>query len=229
MAGVSVAGGAIFVEPVIPWVVRKRRGVHHPWVHRDPIRQAGKFLGILVLVGFFLPWVRISPDSLKGNTMEVVRNLAEGGGNPGSMFLWMRGEEWREMWGDPADGFSGFQLALGAKSGTARAKVQQELASVALDGKDKRPLLGWLFLIPVLTLLGWLGLVLRQVPAAFLILTAAGLGFLYAILRWRIATAYTDRLLAQLEMGPGWWMTVYGMLGLGIVCLVLGIKNWGRS
>jgi len=198
-------------------------------MRHDPIHQAGKFLVILTLIGFFLPWVRISPDSLKGNTMEVVRNLAKGGGNFGSTFLWMRGEELREMWGDPADGFSGFQLAFGAKSGTPRAKAQAELASVALDGRDKRPLLGWLLLIPVLTLLGWAGLALRQVPPAFLILTAAGLGFLYAILRWRIATAYTDRLLAQLELGPGWWMTVYGMLGLAIVCLVLGIKGRSRD
>jgi len=71
--------------------------------------------------------------------------------------------------------------------------------------------------------------VLRQVPSAFLILTAVGLGFLYAILRWRIATAYTDRLLAQLELGPGWWMTVYGMLGLAVVCLVLGIRGRSRD
>ena len=196
-------------------------------MHHGAIHPAGKFLVWLTLAGFFLPWVRVSPDSLKGNTMEVVRNLAEGGRNFGSTFLWMRGEEWREMWGDPADGFSGFQLALGAKSGTPRAKAQAELASVALDGRDKRPLLGWLFLIPVLTLLGWAGMALRHVPQAFLLLTAVGLGGLYAILRWRIATAYTDRLLAQLELGPGWWMTVYGMLGLGIVCLVLGIR--GRS
>jgi hypothetical protein len=198
-------------------------------MHQDPVHQAGKVLVVLILVGFFLPWVRISPDSLKSNTMEVVRSLAKGGGNFGSTFLWMRGEELQEMWGDPADGFSGLQLAFGAKSRTARAKAQQELASVALDGRDKRPLLGWLLLIPILTLLGWAGLVLRHVPAAFLILTAVGLGALYTILRWRIATAYTDRLLAQLELGPGWWMTVYGMLGLGIVCLVLGIRNWGRN
>lgn len=196
---------------------------------RDPIHQAGKIFVMITIVGFFLPWVRISPDSLKGNTMEVVSNLAEGGRNLGSTFVWMRWEEWKEVWADPADGFSGFQLAFGAKSGTPRAKAQQELASVSLDGKDKRPLLGWLLLIPVLTLLASAGLFLRQVPPAFLILTAGGLGALYAILRWRIATAYTDRLLAQLELGPGWWLTVYGMLGLGIVCLVLGIKNWGRS
>lgn len=81
----------------------------------------------------------------------------------------------------------------------------------------------------MLTLLASAGLILRQVPPAFLILTAGGLGALYAILRWRIASAYTDRLLAQLELGPGWWLTVYGMLGLGVVCLVLGIKNWGKS
>lgn len=196
---------------------------------QDPIHQAGKIFVIITVVGFFLPWVRISPDSLKGNTMEVVRSLAEGGRNLGSTFVWMRGEEWKELWADPADGFSGFQLAFGAKSGTPRAKAQQELASVSLDGKEKRPLLGWLLLIPVLTLLASAGLILRQVPPAFLILTAGGLGALYAILRWRIASAYTDRLLAQLELGPGWWLTVYGMLGLGVVCLVLGIKNWGKS
>lgn len=194
-------------------------------MHHDAVHHAGKFLVILTLVGFFLPWLRVSPDSLKGNTMEVVRNLAKGSGNLGSTFFWMRGEEWREMWGDPADGFSGFQLAFGAKSGTPRAKAQQELASVALDGRDKRPLLGWLLLIPMLTLLGWAGLSLRHVPRAFFLITAVGLGALYAILRWRIATAYTDRLLAQLELGPGWWITVYGMLGLGLVCLILGIKG----
>ncbi len=198
-------------------------------MHQDPLHHAGKILVVVTAIGFFLPWVRISPDSLKGNTMEVVRNLAEGGRNLGSTFLWMRGEEFREMWRDPADGFSGFQLAFGAKSGTPRAKAQKELASVALDGRDKRPLLGWLLLIPVLTLLGWAGLDLRHVPATFLILTAVGLGALYAILRWRIATAYTDRLLAQLELGPGWWMTVYGMLGLAMVCLVLGIRGRTRD
>jgi len=198
-----------------------------PGVMRDPIHQAGKIFVMITVVGFFLPWVRISPDSLKGNTMEVVSSLAEGGRNLGSTFVWMRWEEWKEVWADPADGFSGFQLAFGAKSGTPRAKAQQELASVSLDGKDKRPLLGWLLLIPVLTLLATAGLFLRQVPAAFLILTAGGLGALYAILRWRIATAYTDRLLAQLELGPGWWLTVYGMLGLGVVCMVLGIRRRG--
>lgn len=198
-------------------------------MHGDGIHSVGKILVIITLAGFFLPWVRISPESLKGNTMEVVRNLAEGGRNLGSTLVWMRGEEFREMWQDPADGFSGFQLAFGARSGTPRAKAQQELASVTLDGREKRPLLGWLLLIPVLTMLGWAGLALRQVPSAFLLLTSFGLGALYAILRWRIAAAYTDRLLAQLQLGPGWWMTVYGMLGLAVVCLVLGIRGRSRD
>lgn len=198
-------------------------------MHDDGIHRVGKILVVLTLGGFFLPWVRISPDSLKGNTMEVVRNLAEGGRNLGSTFLWMRWEEWRETWADPADGFSAFQLAFGARSGTPRAKAQQELASVSLDGKDKRPLLGWLLLIPVLTLLAWVGIVLRQVPTAFLWIISFGLAALYTILRWRIASAYTDRLLAQLHLGPGWWITVYGMLGLAFVCLVLAARGRGRE
>ena len=91
------------------------------------------------------------------------------------------------------------------------------------------PDFSWLLLIPVLTMLGWAGLALRQVPSAFLLLTSFGLGALYAILRWRIAAAYTDRLLAQLQLGRGWCITVYVLLGLAVVCLVLGIRGRGRD
>jgi hypothetical protein len=141
--------------------------------------------------------------------------------------FWMRGEEWSEMWADPVDGFSGFQLAFGARSGTPRIKAQQELASVVLDGKENRPLLGWLMLIPVLTFVAWVALMLRRVPLALLGLTASGLLGMYGVLRWKMSDAYTDRLLAQLQLGPGWWGTAYGILGLGVVCLILMIRGRG--
>ena len=135
-------------------------------MRHDPIHLAGKFFVLLSLVCFFLPWVRVSPEALRQNTVEVVRNLSKGNKGVGPTMVWMRGEEWGEMWTDPVDGFSGFQLAFGARSGTPRIKAQQELASVALDGKENRPLLGWLMLIPVLTFLAWVALVLRRVPQA---------------------------------------------------------------
>lgn len=190
-----------------------------------PLTSAGKIFAVMTLVGFFLPWVRISPDSLKGNTLELLKNLTQGGKSTGSTFLWMRGEEWREMWGDPVDGFSGYQLSLGARSGTPRMKAQQELASVVLDGKEKRPLLGWLLLIPALAVLGLLGLILEGAPRAFPLVVGLGLGGMYFILRWKIAGAYTDRLLAQLQLGPGWWITIYGMVSLAGVCLWTGFQS----
>ncbi len=159
--------------------------------------------------------------------MEVVKNLAQGEKGIGRTLIWMRGEEWREIWADPVDGFSGFQLAFGACSGTPRLRAQQELASVALDGKENRPLLGWLLLIPVLTVLGAVSMSLRRLSPAILILTSLGLAGLYLILRWKMADAYTDRLLAQLQLGPGWWGTIYGMLGLAVVCLIFLLKNRG--
>jgi len=82
-------------------------------------------------------------------------------------------------------------------------------------------------LIPVLTFLGWVALVLRRVPLPLLGLTSLGLLGMYGVLRWKMSDAYTDRLLAQLQLGPGWWGTVYGILGLGIVCLVLMIQGRG--
>jgi len=139
----------------------------------------------------------------------------------------MRSEEWGEMWVDPADGFSGFQLAFGAASGTPRARAQQELASVVLDKKENRPLLGWLLLIPVLTGLGWFAWSLPRVPPVLLGLTAVGLTGMYLMMRWQMSDAYTDRLLAQLQLGPGWWGTVYGMMGLAVVSLVYLVQSRG--
>jgi hypothetical protein len=192
-----------------------------------PIHLLGKFFAILTLVCFFLPWVRVSPAALRKNTLEVVKNLS--GGEKGVLrtMVWMRSEEWGEMWADPADGFSGFQLAFGAASGTPRARAQQELASVVLDKKENRPLLGWLLLIPVLTGLGWFGWSLPRVPPVLLGLTAVGLTGMYLTMRWQMSDAYTDRLLAQLQLGPGWWGTVYGMLGLAVVSLVYLVQSRG--
>lgn len=194
-------------------------------VTHPPLITVGKVFAVLILAGFFLPWVRVSPTSLKGNTLELIKNLGEGGRNGGNTFIWMRQEEWHEMWEDPVDGFSGYQISLGARSGTPRVKAQQELASVVLDGKDKRPLLVWLLLVPVLAVLGWLGLVLSEAPRAFPLLVGSGLAAMYWILRWKMADAYTDRLLAQLQLGPGWWATIYGMAGLAVICLWAGIQG----
>jgi hypothetical protein len=165
--------------------------------------------------------VRLQPSALKKNTLEVVRNTAEGELNFLRSMVWMRRGEWSEMWADPADGFSGFQLGFGAASGTQRAKVQSELASVALDQKENRPLLGWLLLIPVLTGLVWACLSLPRPPAIGLAVPAAGLTGLYILLRWKMADAYSDRLIAQLQLSVGWWGTLYGMLGLAVVCVVM--------
>jgi hypothetical protein len=189
-------------------------------VRSIPLHFIGKFFAVLALVSFFLPWVRLSPSALKKNTLELVRSREEGG--PGFLqnLIFMRSGEWSEMWADPADGFSGFQLAFGAASGTQRAKMQTELASIVLDKKENRPLLGWLLLIPVLTGLGWVGLILPRTPAIVMAVTSVGLVGMYGILRLKMAGGYSDRLIAQIQLGVGWWGTLYGMLGLAVVCVI---------
>lgn len=195
----------------------------------DFVHLAGRFFALLTVICFFLPWVRVSPDALRKNTMEVVKTLAQGGKGGGRTLIWMRAEEWKEIWADPADGFSGFQLVFGAASGTPRSKAQQELASVVLGGKDKRPLLGWLLLIPILAGLGWGSFILRGVPPSLSLLVSLMLMGMYFVLRWKMADAYTDRLLAQLQLGPGWWGALYGMVGLAGVCLLLALRKHGGS
>ena len=193
------------------------------------VHLAGRFFALLTVISFFLPWVRLSPDALRKNTMEVVKNLAKGDKGVGRTLIWMKAEEWQEIWADPADGFSGFQLIFGGASGTPRIKAQQELASVVLGGKDKRPLLGWLLLVPILAGLGWGSFILRGVPPSLSLLVSLMLMGLYFVLRWKMADAYTDRLLAQLQLGPGWWGALYGMVGLAAVCLVGALRRHGDS
>jgi len=189
----------------------------------------GKFFAVLTLVSFFLPWMRIQPSALKNNTLEVVRSTDSNGAGFWRKMIWMRSQEWGEMWADPADGFSGFQLAFGASSGTQRARIQAELASVALDKKENRPLLGWLLLIPVLTGLGWAALSIPRVAGIALAIPSVGLFGMYLILRWKIADAYMDRLIAQLQLSVGWWGTLYGMVGLATVCAIFLARTRGGS
>jgi hypothetical protein len=189
-------------------------------VRSIPLHFIGKFFAVLALVSFFLPWVRLSPSALKKNTLELVRSRDEGGPRFLQNLIFMRSGEWSEMWADPADGFSGFQLAFGAASGTQRAKMQTELASIVLDKRENRPLLGWLLLIPVLTGLGWVGLILPRTPAIVMAVTSVGLVGMYGILRLKMAEGYSDRLIAQIQLSFGWWGTLYGMLGLAVVCVI---------
>ncbi|NBS50736.1 MAG: hypothetical protein EBS97_09090 [Verrucomicrobia bacterium] len=193
-----------------------------------PLHLLGKFFAVLTLLSFFLPWVRFSPSALKKNTLELVRSR-EDGPTFFEKLVWMRGAEWPEMWADPADGFSGFQLAFGAASGTQRAKMQSELASIVLDKRENRPLLGWLLLIPVLVGMGWLGLLLRRGPAIVMALIAVGLLGMYGVLRLKMAEGYSDRLIAQIQLGVGWWGALYGMLGLAFVCLIFLGRVRGRG
>jgi hypothetical protein len=87
--------------------------------------------------------------------------------------------------------------------------------------------LGWLLLIPVLTGLVWTCLSLPSPPAIGLAVPAAGLAGLYILLRLKMADAYSDRLIAQLQLSVGWWGTLYGMLGLATVCIVMLVRIRG--
>jgi hypothetical protein len=47
-----------------------------------------------------------------------------------------------------------------------------------------------------------------------------------------MADAYSDRLIAQLQLSVGWWGTLYGMFGLAVVCFVMLTRirgSWEES
>jgi hypothetical protein len=50
--------------------------------------------------------------------------------------------------------------------------------------------------------------------------TSVGLVGMYGILRLKMAAGYSDRLIAQIQLSVGWWGTLYGMLGLAVVCVI---------
>lgn len=177
-------------------------------------------LGIL---GFFLPWVKPLLLTQKINPLEVVDKLLDRQ-KPDFLYdyILMTERDAKDAFQSPAEGASGFQIALaeryeGGVTGAAALTVSDFYFG------DRK--LDWhlriLWILPTLTLMGIIAILLRPGGKPGVVLTGVALLALYGLIRWRMTEATQIHLEAA--YGIGLWLSIYAAAILGIVAIFTGL------
>lgn len=176
---------------------------------------------VLAIVSLFLPWLRLaradSPASLQ--PLEVARQLAGEDDSWVHHYLFMRGEEWRALAHDPFAGASLVQALRAPDSGPGPGMVAREWASVFLGPSGSPFRLIWF--TPTALALAFLLLLLPKKPqpqALWMVAALAGMGY-FAGRIWA-HHLWSDRVLMAMELGIGWWLSLYGLVLLALVAAI---------
>jgi len=191
---------------------------------RTSLLLAWIFAAICAL-GFFMPWARIAPESAGSNSLAVANTLLQGEDDFVTSYVWMRKSEAQALLNHPADGLSAYQIILLSDEDTLSSKVAKAWLSMLWGEKEATTKVAAMkvkviILVPVLAFLGALALTSVQ-PSQFwlLALALAQIGT-YAFLRWKLNLSYTERLLSQIELGWGLWLSLFALMGTAILTIV---------
>jgi len=155
-------------------------------------------LAMIVVVGFFLPWMRIESEQLgalskvlTGRRQEIVDNL------------------------------SGFRIPILANSPDARLVISvAKIFKPDIKDVDKKSYLVWL--VPILAVL-LLGLAYFFGKNKWFNLFLAILGIsIFVIAFYKIKTTDLDKMVLRVSIDSGLWLVLYAYLAMGI----LGLGNF---
>lgn len=172
----------------------------------------------MVVLGFFIPWVRYAPKHMFDNSMQIASQLASA--DEGSELLYdyvlMSRQDWKALWQNPAEGESGYQIVMAGKNekdDAAEALVKILFGDQGYWWKGKLLALAPLFALGGALALGW-----HKSNRKFLLAMILAQAAFYLYVRWQLHEAYVDRLV--LEMNWGIWLTLYGLALMAIVSTV---------
>lgn len=189
-------------------IMKKRISVVLAWV-----------LAGMGALSFLLPWVRPVARTQDSSVLDVSKHLAMEEDSFFDSWIGMRSEEWRVIWKRPTVGLSGFQiLLLDSEAGINEAEAKEWLASVF----GERGALGRLAnVLPLVVLLLTAAFLSPRKPMRQAFVVGGALLFAFYIWgRWRLGATdanYTPRVLAEMEICYGLWITLYSMLALAIL------------
>lgn len=183
---------------------------------------SGLVVGAVVVLGYFLPWARLAPESLFRNVGSLVNRLSDERSNWARDYVWMRGREWEDMWREPAEGVSGYQLFMMADEDGENRLVRAWMAM--LFGSKEA---GWqvrlMILGPLLGVGGILAVFFKKPKKWFLWGVAVGCVLFYGLVRMKLAESFSDRLLLHVEISYGLWLMLYGLLVQGVLVAVKAV------
>jgi hypothetical protein len=177
----------------------------------------GWVLAGLCLIGFFLPWVRLAPESTDNNTLALANTLASGEDSMLTSYFWLRRDELKATFRNPAEGLSAYQITMLDRAqaevdGNARAWLYLLWKGEEPGMRDKLPAL-----LPLLALAAAAALGAGKPSPRLLLVLAAALAAAYGWLRWKLNQAYTDRLLLQVDLNLGLWISLFAAALLALL------------
>lgn len=181
----------------------------------------GWLLAFAVVISFFLPWARLSPDL--DSAIEIARRLVDDQDDLVSTWVWMRTKEFRDLQKTPGEGYSGYQLILLSEEETVSAAVAKAFFNMLWG--DVRPgfHMKTLALAPLLAFLAAVLLAMPKPPSSWLSAMAGASLLFYLWMRFKLNESYTDRLLLHVELSYGLWLTLFGLLLLAALLLLRAI------
>lgn len=183
-----------------------------------PSALAATALLAFALLALFLPWLRLQrPDPTTPlRPLDLARQLAGDDDTLLHGYLLMRTHEWHALTAEPFAGASLLQALNAPTSGPGPSQLTAEWAATFL-GPIGSPLRLLWFLPATLALALLLTLLPKKINPRLLSLIA--LLALTSYLGGRAWANHTlaDRALLAIDLGSGWWLTLYLLLPLALL------------
>ena len=152
-------------------------------------------LVVVICVAFFLPWVDVGSKQV------------------GAISKLLTGKEQSSI-----QKISAFQVPIMANGPDARLMISViKIFNPAVDNADKKSYLIWG--IPILSIIIFVLLsTIKNKKWFYLAFGVIGCAILIAG-SFKIKTTDLDKLVLQIHMGSGLWLTLWGYFGIGALCL----------
>lgn len=153
----------------------------------------------LVVIAFFMPWVKLESTPLAGKFTKI-----------------LVGKEAKV-----SESISAYQVPTMANTEDARLSITViRILNPDIEDADKKVFLIWL--VPFLAVgIIVTSLILRKNKWVHLAYAAIGI-FIFAFGAYRITNLKLDRTFLDVTIGPGLWLTLWAYLGIGLCELFLG-------
>lgn len=163
-------------------------------------RLAFLLLTVLVCVSFFLPWVRVQSEAVGGFSKMLT------------------GKEQSEV-----AAISGFQVPILANSKDSRLMITViKIFKPDIEHADKKSFAIWI--VPLLAVLFyWLA---GQYKNKLLYAVIGGIGCaIFGFAVYKIMNLDLSRMVIEVKIGYGLWLTLVGYLGIGLVNLGYALEK----
>ncbi len=183
-----------------------------------------------VVIAFFLPWLKAKGHGAMDYAHSELKKqeVVEDANRPlGESYFMLRTEEIRDALSDPLDGTSGWALLLMTRSEKPDDREKARKMISFLGNMESREAGILIYAVPACALISACFFTVAIRVRWLFLIPLALCGLLYTFLRTGLNETYFDRLVLDLPVGLGLWISLYGLL---VIIILLAIRvAFGKS